>query len=81
MYGKDFRQIQRNKISHRKVGEIVQFYYLWKKTERYDTFCSQTRFGKKKYGAPGIAYVLLRNFSRSCTPCERMLNLTCSSFV
>ena len=58
MYGKDFRQIQRNKIPHRKVGEIVQFYYLWKKTERYDAFCTQTRFGKKKYGAPGIAYVL-----------------------
>eukprot|EP00794_Sanderia_malayensis_P008105 gene8106-8974_t len=55
MYGKDFRQIQRSKISHRSVGDIVQFYYLWKKTERFDAFCSQTRFGKKKYGAPGIA--------------------------
>ncbi|XP_065070199.1 mesoderm induction early response protein 1-like [Rhopilema esculentum] len=55
IYGKDFRQIQKNKIPHRTVGEIVQFYYLWKKTERYDAFCTQTRFGKKKYGAPGIA--------------------------
>jgi len=80
MYGKDFRQIQRNKISHRKVGEIVQFYYLWKKTERYDTFCSQTRFGKKKYGAPGIADYMDRFMdeaesvmsSRSASPYSQM---------
>lgn len=61
IYGKDFRQIQRNKMSHRTVGEIVQFYYLWKKTERYDAFCTQTRFGKKKYGAPGVAYVFTKS--------------------
>jgi len=39
----------------RTVGEIVQFYYLWKKTERHDAFACQTRLTKKKYAFhPGI---------------------------
>jgi len=55
VYGKDFRQIQKNKVMSRSVGEIVQFYYLWKKTERHDAFACQTRLTKKKYAFhPGI---------------------------
>ncbi|XP_068675810.1 mesoderm induction early response protein 1-like isoform X2 [Montipora foliosa] len=55
VYGKDFRQIQKNKVISRTVGEIVQFYYLWKKTERHDAFACQTRLTKKKYAFhPGI---------------------------
>ncbi|RMX40082.1 hypothetical protein pdam_00002308 [Pocillopora damicornis] len=55
VYGKDFRQIQKNKVISRSVGEIVQFYYLWKKTERHDAFACQTRLTKKKYAFhPGI---------------------------
>ena len=33
----------------RSVGELVQFYYLWKKTERHDVFANATRLEKKKY--------------------------------
>ncbi|XP_078354825.1 mesoderm induction early response protein 1-like isoform X2 [Oculina patagonica] len=55
VYGKDFRQIQKNKVMSRTVCEIVQFYYLWKKTERHDAFACQTRLTKKKYAFhPGI---------------------------
>lgn len=48
-YGKDFHLIQQNKVRTRSVGELVQFYYLWKKTERHDLFATKTRIEKKKY--------------------------------
>nr|XP_017830312.2 mesoderm induction early response protein 1 isoform X2 [Callithrix jacchus] len=54
-YGKDFHLIQANKVRTRSVGECVAFYYMWKKSERYDFFAQQTRFGKKKYNLhPGV---------------------------
>ncbi|XP_014248173.1 mesoderm induction early response protein 1-like [Cimex lectularius] len=54
-FGKDFRQIQQNKVKTRSVGELVQFYYLWKKTERHDIFANKARLEKKKYTLhPGI---------------------------
>lgn len=51
-YGKDFHLIQQNKVRTRSVGELVQFYYLWKKTERHDVFASKARLEKKKYSLP-----------------------------
>ncbi|RWS04009.1 mesoderm induction early response protein 1-like protein [Dinothrombium tinctorium] len=48
-YGKDFHLIHKNKVRTRSVSEIVQFYYLWKKTERHDAFASKWRIEKKKY--------------------------------
>ncbi|KAM7046331.1 mesoderm induction early response protein 1 [Acridotheres tristis] len=55
VYGKDFHVIQANKVRTRSVGECVAFYYMWKKSERYDFFAQQTRFGKKKYNLhPGV---------------------------
>ncbi|PKU29679.1 mesoderm induction early response protein 1 [Limosa lapponica baueri] len=58
VYGKDFHVIQANKVRTRSVGECVAFYYMWKKSERYDFFAQQTRFGKKKYNLhPGVTYV------------------------
>ncbi|KAL1122742.1 hypothetical protein AAG570_003069 [Ranatra chinensis] len=54
-FGKDFRQIQQNKVRTRSVGELIQFYYLWKKTERHDIFANKARLVKKKYSLhPGI---------------------------
>lgn len=39
----------------RSVGELVQFYYLWKKSERHDIFANKTRLEKKKYTLhPGL---------------------------
>jgi len=49
LYGKDFHMIQQQKVRTRSVGELVQFYYLWKKTERHDVFATATRLEKKKY--------------------------------
>ncbi|XP_048389583.1 mesoderm induction early response protein 3 isoform X2 [Stegostoma tigrinum] len=55
LYGKDFHLIQANKVKSRTVGECVAFYYMWKKSERYDYFAQQTRFGKKRYNLhPGV---------------------------
>ncbi|NXE37440.1 MIER3 protein, partial [Ptilorrhoa leucosticta] len=55
MYGKDFHLIQKNKVRTRTVAECVAFYYMWKKSERYDYFAQQTRFGKKRYNHhPGV---------------------------
>lgn len=55
VFGKDFHLIQKNKVQSRTVGELVQFYYLWKKTERHDVFVTQTKLGRRKYTLPGIA--------------------------
>lgn len=42
-------------VRTRSVGELVQFYYLWKKTERHDLFASKARLEKKKYNLhPGL---------------------------
>jgi len=41
LYGKDFYMIQQNKVRSRSVSELVQFYYLWKKTEEYSTMISR----------------------------------------
>ncbi|GIY52694.1 mesoderm induction early response protein 1 [Caerostris extrusa] len=49
IYGKDFHLIQMNKVRTRSVSELVQFYYIWKKTERHDVFANKYRTEKKKY--------------------------------
>jgi len=49
MYGKCFHEIQASKVKTRSVGECVQFYYLWKKTDRHDVFANKARLEKKKY--------------------------------
>ncbi|XP_050668749.1 mesoderm induction early response protein 1 [Leptidea sinapis] len=49
MHGKDFHLIRQQKVRTRSVGELVQFYYIWKKTERHDIFANKTRLEKKKY--------------------------------
>ncbi|XP_004929444.1 mesoderm induction early response protein 1 [Bombyx mandarina] len=48
-HGKDFHLIRQNKVRTRSVGELVQFYYIWKKTERHDIFANKARLEKKKY--------------------------------
>lgn len=54
-YGKNFYLIQQNKVRTRSVGELVQFYYLWKKSERHDIFANKSRLEKKKYTLhPGL---------------------------
>ncbi|XP_046544736.1 mesoderm induction early response protein 1-like [Haliotis rubra] len=54
-YGKNFYLIQQNKVRTRSVGELVQFYYLWKKTERHDIFAHKNRLEKRKYALhPGV---------------------------
>ena len=64
LYGKDFHMIQQQKVKTRSVGELVQFYYLWKKTERHDVFANATRLEKKKYTLHPGKYKI--NF---CQPC------------
>lgn len=55
VYGKDFHTVQQLKVKTRSVGELVQFYYLWKKTERHDVFANKARLDKKKYSLhPGL---------------------------
>lgn len=55
VHGKDFYTIKHTKVKTRSVGELVQFYYLWKKTERHDVFANKARLEKKKYSLhPGL---------------------------
>ncbi|KAM8889036.1 mesoderm induction early response protein 2 isoform 1-T2 [Synchiropus picturatus] len=50
VYGKNFHLIQANKVRTRSVGECVEYYYMWKKSERHEYFTQQTtRLTRKKY--------------------------------
>ncbi|KAL5965057.1 Mesoderm induction early response protein 1 [Taenia solium] len=53
-FNKNFFQIQQSKLRHKTVGELVHFYYLWKKTARHDEFVRLYRREKKKPLHPGI---------------------------
>ncbi|KAM4887904.1 mesoderm induction early response protein 2 isoform 2-T2 [Thomomys bottae] len=53
VHGKNFHLIQANKVRTRSVGECVEYYYLWKKSERFDYFAQQTRLGRRKLVPPG----------------------------
>lgn len=68
-YGKNFFMIKHNKVATRTVGEVVQFYYFWKKTERHDMFANKFRIEKKRYGLhPGTTYVPM------CSACDIFSN-------
>uniref|UniRef100_A0A667XN62 Mesoderm induction early response 1, family member 3 b n=1 Tax=Myripristis murdjan TaxID=586833 RepID=A0A667XN62_9TELE len=61
MYDKNFHLIQKHKVTTRTVAECVAFYYMWKKSERFDFFVQQNRFGKKKYSSyPGVTDLMDR---------------------
>uniref|UniRef100_A0A8C6UUW5 Mesoderm induction early response 1, family member 3 b n=1 Tax=Neogobius melanostomus TaxID=47308 RepID=A0A8C6UUW5_9GOBI len=70
MYDKNFHLIQKHKVRKfpnkrqgptRTVAECVAFYYMWKKSERFDFFVQQNRFGKKKYSSyPGVTDLMDR---------------------
>uniref|UniRef100_A0A674PN05 Mesoderm induction early response 1, family member 3 b n=1 Tax=Takifugu rubripes TaxID=31033 RepID=A0A674PN05_TAKRU len=61
MYDKNFHLIQKHKVTTRTVAECVAFYYMWKKSERFDYFVQQNRFGKKKYSSyPGVTDLMDR---------------------
>ncbi|MGH0168004.1 UNVERIFIED_CONTAM: hypothetical protein FKN15_053759 [Acipenser sinensis] len=49
VHGKNFHLIQANKVRTRSVGECVEYYYMWKKSDRYEYFTQQTKFGRKKF--------------------------------
>uniref|UniRef100_A0A8C7YLU4 Mesoderm induction early response 1, family member 2 n=1 Tax=Oryzias sinensis TaxID=183150 RepID=A0A8C7YLU4_9TELE len=50
VYGKNFHLIQANKVRTRSVGECVEYYYIWKKSERHVYFTQQaTRLSRKKF--------------------------------
>ncbi|XP_067272092.1 mesoderm induction early response protein 2 isoform X2 [Pseudorasbora parva] len=52
-YGKNFHLIQGNKVRTRSVGECVEYYYMWKKSERHEYFTQQaTKMGRKKCNLP-----------------------------
>lgn len=58
IYGKEFFLIHNNKVKSRSVGDLVQFYYLWKKTERHDVFANRVKLEKKKYSLhPGVTFL------------------------
>ncbi|GAB1295291.1 Mesoderm induction early response protein 2 [Apodemus speciosus] len=59
VHGKNFHLIQANKVRTRSVGECVEYYYLWKKSERYDYFAQQTRLGRRKFVSSGTTCVLI----------------------
>ncbi|KAL5017577.1 hypothetical protein ScPMuIL_007166 [Solemya velum] len=68
-YGKDFYLIQQNKVRTRSVGELVQFYYLWKKTERHDVYANKNRLEKRKYTFhPGVTDYMDRFIDDQETP-------------
>lgn len=51
-FGKGFHRIQQNQVRTRSVGELVQFYYMWKKSERHDVFVNKARGEKRPNSDP-----------------------------
>uniref|UniRef100_A0A8C1JYF9 Mesoderm induction early response 1, family member 2 n=1 Tax=Cyprinus carpio TaxID=7962 RepID=A0A8C1JYF9_CYPCA len=52
-HGKEFNLIQANKVRTRSVGECIEYYYMWKKSERHEYFTQQaTKLGRKKCNLP-----------------------------
>lgn len=50
VYGKNFHLIQANKVRTRSVGECVEYYYMWKNSERHMYFTQQaSRLTRRKY--------------------------------
>lgn len=50
VHGKNFHLIQANKVRTRSVGECVEYYYMWKKSDRHEYFTQQTtKLGRRKY--------------------------------
>ncbi|XP_046871060.1 mesoderm induction early response protein 2 isoform X1 [Hypomesus transpacificus] len=50
VHGKNFHLIQANKVRTRSVGECVEYYYMWKKSDRHEFFTQQTtKLGRKKF--------------------------------
>ncbi|XP_016362476.1 mesoderm induction early response protein 3a isoform X1 [Sinocyclocheilus anshuiensis] len=61
LYEKNFHLVQKHKVNTRTVAECVAFYYMWKKSERFDFFVQQNRFGKKKFSSyPGVTDLMDR---------------------
>lgn len=47
-YGKNFYLIRETKVPTRSRGEVVAFYYLWKKSERHDVYTTQYKLDRKR---------------------------------
>uniref|UniRef100_A0A671Q363 Mesoderm induction early response protein 3-like n=1 Tax=Sinocyclocheilus anshuiensis TaxID=1608454 RepID=A0A671Q363_9TELE len=61
LYEKNFHLIQKHKVNTRTVAECVAFYYMWKKSERFEFFVQQNRFGKKRFSSyPGVTDLMDR---------------------
>ncbi|VDP22201.1 unnamed protein product [Soboliphyme baturini] len=48
-FGKDFYKIQRKFLIHRTVGQLVTFYYAWKKSERHDSLVQTVHYEKRNF--------------------------------
>ncbi|WKX97835.1 hypothetical protein Q1695_013488 [Nippostrongylus brasiliensis] len=46
MYGKNFSVIQKRLLPYRRVGELVEYYYFWKKSDRYKLIRKRTVCGE-----------------------------------
>lgn len=82
VYGKDFHSIKAQKVGTRSVGELVQFYYLWKKTERHDVFANSFRIEKKKYTLhPGQTDYMERFVDENLVGRDRSASPNCHSLI
>jgi len=82
VYGKNFYNIQNQKVGTRAVGELVQFYYLWKKTERHDVFANSFRIEKKKYTLhPGTTDYMERFIDEQETGRDRSVSPSYHSLI
>jgi hypothetical protein len=60
--GKDFFQLTK-KVPSRSVKELVEFYYFWKKSKRYEEFLQHGKIGKKKAPfQPGQVFDFMDNY-------------------
>ncbi|KAK0393921.1 hypothetical protein QR680_000470 [Steinernema hermaphroditum] len=66
VYGKNFFVIRAHALPSRRVGELVEFYYNWKKSERHDVFIERARQRRlnAQEGDPPMLFPVFRRFPR-----------------
>ena len=45
---KNFYEVQKEMLPHRRLQEVVEFYYFWKKSERFENFLQRSRKKRDK---------------------------------
>jgi len=55
--GKNFFKIQKEHLPKKTIKDLVEYYYYWKKSSRFDSFTAKTRGLKRKFDGNSTNYM------------------------